>query len=290
MGETRHLSIAESLIPTLQEIESTLQGGILGVSAIFLPTRETIHYNADTVFPTASVIKVAIVAELFTQEAEGRLDTTQIIPIEPKDIVGGSGVLAQLTPVIALSLADLATLTISVSDNTASNLCLAAVGGPEVVNRRMEFAWGMSATRIHRPIKFSLKPEDAPHTATGTPDNMRNLVCLLAEDKVHSPAVCQKVLDRMALVRDAEMLSRYLDINPYAADLNADSPPFVTRRKTGAVTGVRNDTGLISRGSETLAVCVYTKDTPDTRWTPANRGSEAVAQVGKALCAYFWTS
>lgn len=278
----------ESLTETLQEIESTLGGGILGVAATFLPTQETILYNADTVFPTASVIKVAIVSELFTQEAEGQLDTSQSITIRQADVVGGSGVLAQLTAGLSLPLADLATLTISVSDNTASNLCLAAVGGPDAVNQRMEITWGMIGTRIHRPIKFALEPDDPPHTATGTPADMLKLVTLLEAGKVRNPTVSQKVLDRMALVRDAEMLPRYLDINPYATDLNTRTPPFVARRKTGAVTGVRNDTGLISRGDQTLAVCVYSKATPDPRWTPSNLGTKAVAQVGKVLCKHFF--
>jgi beta-lactamase class A len=288
MVESARMTVSEALTETLQEIEATLRGGTLGVAATFLPTKETILYNAETVFPTASVIKVAIISELFTQEAEGRLDSNQTVTIQQADIVGGSGVLAQLTPGLALPLTDLATLTISVSDNTASNLCLAAVGGPETVNKRMKSTWGMTGTRIHRPIKFTLEPSDPPHTATGTPADMLKLVHLLAEGKIHSPAVSQQILDRMALVRDAEMLPRYLDINPYAIDLKASIPPYITRRKTGAVTGVRNDTGLISRGEETLAVCVYTKDTLDARWTPANRGSEAVAQVGKTLCEYFW--
>jgi beta-lactamase class A len=271
----------------LREIEASLEGGTLGVSATFLPTGETVAYRADETFPTASVIKIAIVAELFTQEAEGRLDTRRMVTVADDDMTGGSGVLAQLSPGLSLSLADLATLTISVSDNTASNLCLTAVGGPEAVNRRMAEAWGMTGTTVHRPIKFSLNPGDPPHTATGTPRDMERLVRLLATGAVHGPAVCDEVLRRMALVRDSEKLPRYLGVNPYAGDVGG-KPPFVTRRKTGEVTGVRNDAGLISRGDATLSVCVYTKETPDPRWTAAHRGSEAVARVGEVLCRRYF--
>lgn len=271
----------------LREIEASLEGGTLGVLATFLPTGEAVEYQADETFPTASVIKVAIVAELFTQEAEGKVNTQAMVTVTPESVVGGSGVLAQLTPGLALPLRDLATLTISISDNTASNLCLAAVGGPEAVNRRMRETWGMTVTTIHRPIKFNLESGDPPHTATGTPRDMHRLVTLLADGKVHSPEVSEQVLRRMALVRDGEKLPRYLDVNPYAADLGSNTP-FVIRRKTGEVTGVRNDAGLISRGDANLAVCVYTKGTPDPRWTAANRGSEAVARVGELLCRHFF--
>ena len=69
----------------------------LGVAARFLPTGETVFYRADDLFPTASVIKVAIVTELFLREAEGRLDTRTPVTVADDALVGGSGVLAHLT-------------------------------------------------------------------------------------------------------------------------------------------------------------------------------------------------
>jgi beta-lactamase class A len=262
-------------------------GGTLGVAATVLGAGQSVFYNADVVFPTASVIKIAIVAELLSQAAEGRVSLDRTIVVTSDAVVAGSGILAHLTPGLSLPLSDLAMLTISVSDNTASNLCLAAVGGPAVVNASMR-AWGMTETAIHRPIKFSLGQGDPPHTATGTPRDMHHLVKGLAANAIHSSAVSREVLRLMGLVRDGELLVRYLEVNPYAETLRTVRSPFDARRKTGQVTGVRNDAGLISRGAESLAVCVYTKDVPDTRWTAANAGSEAVARVGKLLCDTFF--
>src|SRR5262249_41689596 len=151
--------------------------------------RETVFYNSDEVFPTASVIKIAIVSELFTQEAEGRLSRQERVTVTEPEFIAGSGVLSLLTPGLTLPLADLAMLTICISDNTASNLCLRAVGGPDAVNRRMSEAWGLTATTIHRPIKFDLTPDDPPHTATGSPRDMMTLVAALANGEVHSRTV-----------------------------------------------------------------------------------------------------
>jgi beta-lactamase class A len=280
--------VTSELSNALSVVEKTLEGGTLGVAATFLPTGDTVFYNADEIFPTASVIKISIVSELFTQEAEGRLLRESPVTVQREDFIAGSGVLATLTPGLTLPLADLAMLTISVSDNTASNLCLRSVGGPDAVNQRMRETWGLTATTIHRPIKFELMPDDPPHTATGSPRDMMRLVALLAKGEVHSRGVSDEVLRLMANVRDNELLPRYLTVNPYADALKADRPPFVARRKTGAVSGVRNDAGLISRSDETLAVCVYTKGCPDPRWTAANQGSEAVAQVGQILTGRFF--
>jgi len=273
----------------LAEIEATLGEGTLGVAATFLPTGESVHYRAEEVFPTASVIKIAIVTELFAQAAEGRIDLNRSVEITEDNSIGGSGVLGRLSPGVSLSLADLAFLTIAISDNTASNLCLAAVGGPVIVNARMH-EWGMPQTIIHRPIKFHLTPDDPPHTATGTPKDMTTLLIHLAQGTAYSPAVSAQTRNLMGQVREGDLLSRYLDLNPYSADLQSNTPPWRVESKPGAVTGVRNDAALISRGDETLAVTVYTKGSSDPRWVVSNRGNEAVGQVGRLLTEQFFGS
>lgn len=280
--ETRIRAVAETL------------DGRLGAALTFLPTGESVFVGADEVFPTASVIKIAIVAELFTQAAEGRLSLDERVTVADEDLVGGSGVLALLSPGLSLPLADLALLAIAVSDNSASNLCLCAVGGPAAVNRRMHTEWGMTNTAIHRPIHFHLGPDDPPHTATGTPRDQLSLLTRLAEKRLGpTPAVSDNVLRLLAETQDTAMLPRYLPVSRHAQALGRPAPPFVVRHKTGGVTGVRNDAGLLTRtnpngNEETLALCVFTRDLADERWTPANAGAEAVAQVARLACEHFF--
>ncbi len=268
--------------------------GRLGAALTFLPTGDSVFVSADETFPTASVIKVAIVAELFTQAAEGRLSLDEPVTVRDENLVPGSGVLALLRPGLILPLADLALLAITVSDNTASNLCLRAVGGPDAVNARMRACWNMAATTIHRPIRFHLAPPDPPHTATGTPRDQLNLMVRLAEGRIGPhPDVARDVLRLLAETQDSSMIPRHLHVSRHASALGQPAPPFVVRHKTGGVTGVRNDAGLITRKSrdgadETLAVCVFTRDLRDARWTPANAGDEAVAEVARLACEHFF--
>lgn len=271
----------------LRRIESTLGGGTLGVAAYNPATGETVSYNADDIFPTASVIKVAIVAEAYIQQAKGILSLTDVVEVTEGDKVAGSGVLSHLTPGVRLPLKDLAQLAIMVSDNTASNLCLRAVGGPEAVNRRMHEEWGMKSTTVHRPIKFRLEPDDPPYTATGSPRDMMRLMQIIGAGELHSPEVSAQMDAILRSTVDESLLPRYLEVNPYAADLKVAEPAFVVAHKTGAVNGVRNDAGIIRRAAREepgyFVVCVYTRNVTDVRWTPANQGSEAVARVGELL-------
>ncbi len=251
-------------------LEASLGGGTLGLAAIC--GGESLFYQADTIFPTASSIKIALVEEIFQQG----LDLVQPITVTELDFVGGSGVLASLTPGVALPLGDLATLAISLSDNTASNLCLRAVGGPEAVNARLA-TWGCRDTRIHRPIKFKLEDGDPPHTATGTPADFLKILAQLGPE----------TKKRLALVGDTAMLPRLLGVNTYASDLRVVPPPFTVAHKPGAVTGVRNDVGFIEQGGKVLTVAIFTKGCPDPRWTVENAGCVAVARAAQYIAQYF---
>ena len=222
----------ETLEARIRAVADRLDGR-LGVALTFLPTGDRVFVNADETFPTASVIKAAIVAELFTQAAEGRVRLDEPIAVSDEDLVPGSGVLALLRPGLVLPLADLALLAIAVSDNTASNLCLRAVGGPDAVNARMRDEWGMTATTIHRPIRFHLDPSDPPHTATGTPRDQLNLFIRLAEGRIGPrPEVAENVLRLLAETQDSSMLPRHLHVSRHANALGLAAPPFVVRHKT----------------------------------------------------------
>jgi hypothetical protein len=147
----------------------------------------------------------------------------------------------------------------------------------------------MADAIIHRPIKFHLEVDDPAHTATATPRALCGFMTALASGNLHSAFVVERVMDLLATVSDAEMLPRYLPVNYYARDLDADAPAVCVWHKPGAVTGVRNDVGIIRQGEESLAVCIFTRDCPDPVWTPANRGSEAVARATRLLYDYFFS-
>ena len=242
----------------MEDLEAELGGGVLSVAAecggeIFL-------YHPDRVLPTASSIKIAIVEEVLRQ----RLDLAQPITVTEADYVPGSGVLATLTPGLALPLGDLATLAISISDNTASNLCLRAVGGPEAVNARLA-EWGCTDTKIHRSIKFALEPGDPPHTATGTTQDFVKILSQLGPE----------TLKRMRLVSDTAMLPRLLE-------------GYIVAHKPGAVTGVRNDVGVIERDGKKLTLAIFTQGCPDLRWSVENVGCLVVAKAVQRLTGHFF--
>lgn len=242
----------------MEDLEAELGGGVLSVAAEC--GGEVFSFHSDRVLPTASSIKIAIVEEVFRQG----LDLAQPVVVTEADYVPGSGVLATLTPGLALPLGDLATLAITVSDNTASNLCLRAVGGPEAVNARL-LEGGCTATKIHRPICFALQPGDPPHTATGTTQDFVRILGKLGPE----------TLRRMRQVSDTAMLPRFLT-------------GYSCAHKPGAVTGIRNDVGQVERDGKKLTLAIFTQGCPDLRWSVENVGCLVVAKVAQRLTERFF--
>src|SRR5688500_20187050 len=81
---------AASLQSRVEEAVRSLRG-TMGVAAKNLATGETVFVNADTQFPTASVIKAAAMVEVCHQIAEGRIGRDDAIPLDPTGKVGGAG-------------------------------------------------------------------------------------------------------------------------------------------------------------------------------------------------------
>ncbi|HWP51532.1 MAG TPA: serine hydrolase, partial [Clostridia bacterium] len=102
--------------------------GLFGVYIEDMDSGEVFEMNADHVFPSASVIKVPMLALLLKDVQTGRLDWNKPIPLAAENRVGGTGILCELDPDYTPTLAVLAKLMIVVSDNTATNQIMDLIG------------------------------------------------------------------------------------------------------------------------------------------------------------------
>jgi beta-lactamase class A len=109
-----------------------------------LETGEEIAINADEPMDTMSVIKIPLMAEAFRQIEEGKFALSDRITLTDAAKRPGTGVIRSLDPGVNLTVKDLLTLMIIVSDNTATDLIYDKVGGPEPVNRLMD-GWGLKS-------------------------------------------------------------------------------------------------------------------------------------------------
>ena len=155
----------------LERIDQSIDG-VLGLSVKDLKTGATFEIRPDEPFPQASVIKLAVLYELYRQADEGKVDLAEITrPSAAR--VGGGGVLQELGPSVSLTWRDVAVLMMGWSDNAATNVLIERLG-MDAVNRRLD-ALGLSRTRLRRRM-MDLEAAKRGEENISTPGEMRRLV------------------------------------------------------------------------------------------------------------------
>ena len=199
------------------QIASTIKAfhGDMGLYARNLVTGETIAVNADERFPTASLIKVAVMAEVFHQIAEGRLALDTTVTLRAPDKAGDETVpLNMLHPGVVLTVDDLLHFMIAYSDNTATNLLVGLVGTANV--DAFLDANGLTKTRLYRPTfrdgHADVLPEEEKEYGLGstTPREAARLMELIAEGKLVSRGACDRMIALLAMQQDRAMIPRSL--------------------------------------------------------------------------------
>ncbi len=123
-----------------------------GIYVKCLETNEEIAINADDQMDTMSVIKIPLMVEAFRQMEEGRFKLTDRITLADDAKRPGTGVIRSLDPGLNLTVKDLLTLMIIVSDNTATDYIYDKVGGPPAVNKLMD-SYGYKSIRATETAK-----------------------------------------------------------------------------------------------------------------------------------------
>ena len=245
-----------------------------------LETGENYYLNADEVMPTASLIKIAVLIDLYQQAQEGKLKLTDRVVLHAADKVPGSGILTEhFSDGAEFSLRDAARLMIAFSDNTATNLVLDRVG-IKSVNERMK-AWGFPETRInakvYRGSTTSVDPERTRRYGLGS-TTAREMVGVLEQlqmsDRLRS-FYKQAVLNHLGKNADKDKFKRLLP-----ADVKVI-------HKDGSTSDTRTDAGLIHTPAGLVAVCVLSTDNKDRRWQANNAGNLLCARVAKEVYDYF---
>jgi beta-lactamase class A len=139
-------------VTPLQRLKAAIERTTKSVNATWgvyvksLDTGEEIAIDADRQMETMSTIKIPLMIEAFEQIKAGKFRLADKYTLAADDIRPGTGIIQRLDPGAVLTVKDLITLMIIVSDNTATDVLYRMVGGPEVVTRRMQ-AMGLKATR-----------------------------------------------------------------------------------------------------------------------------------------------
>lgn len=283
--------------PRIERLLSEAQGRF-GVAAKDLTTGSTILINADELFPLASVFKIPVLVELYRQVDRGLLQLDRRFEFTRDDRMPGSGVLRTLQPGFALTLRDYAMLMIIVSDNSATDKVMAAIGRHTITPTLREL--GLDRTSVSRTCGQILATLAGYEVEVPTQEQVEAILTALREGRRVSSGWAHDETDRNNVGTPAEMI-QLLELihNGEAASQDACGEMLgilrsqqlkqrlplwlpadvVSAHKTGTLPGVVNDAGLIYiQPDQVCAVAVFSKSGADR-----NHGSQTIAQIGLAI-------
>lgn len=261
--------------------------GQLGFAAKNLDTGEEILIDADRLYPTASVIKLAVLVEVFAQVHEGKLSLDERLEVSASDLVLGSGVLRDLMPGLQPTIHDLALLMVIVSDNVATNMVIDRVGGVDRINQRIQGDYGLKDIHLHNRVDFDKIGDDVRRLAESTPKAMMELAAKVAKEEVVSPQACRQMLAIMRRQQYLDQVPRYLAYNPYMQELRLPQDLTVAC-KTGFFPGTRVDAGVIGTPKGTIAYCAMAMNSKDVSMAVENEAAILNGVVGRLLIEYWW--
>jgi beta-lactamase class A len=243
--------------------------GVMGVYAKDLRSGRSAALQGETRFPSASLIKLAVMTEVHEQRAEGRLAPDMRVTLREADKVGDAIVLNGLHAGSVLTLDDLLFTMIAHSDNTATNLLVERVG-TAAVDARLA-AYGLTQTLLFRPTfrdgRADVHPELEREFGLGmtTPRELALLMERIAEGRVVSRAACDAMLAMLREQKDRTMIPRALPLESGVSVANKTGEDLEKQPDArGVHRFVRGDVALVEGPGVRYVLAILTRQGEDT--------------------------
>lgn len=217
------------LLQRIASLDQKMEGS-LGVSVIDLQSGEQWSYNGKTLFPQASAIKIPILIEMFRLREEGKLRFEEKVTLQPVELVGGSGVLQNRlrNGPLTVTVEEIVREMIASSDNTATNWCIRRAGMANI-NQTIN-KLGFASTKLQR-VMLDQGAASRNEENISTPEEMARMAKLIYDGKAVSTQASGAMIAMMKLVK---------------AELRKAVPaPIEVASKSGELTGVRTETGIV---------------------------------------------
>jgi len=248
--------------------------GDIGIYVHNLKNNRQVAIQADTIFPTASIVKIPILTGIMRKIEDGQLTYHQPLVYKDSLLYEGEDILGSFKNNEKIELSKVLMLMLTTSDNTASLWLQSIAGTGTRINELMD-SLGLPNTRVNSRTPGRTEQRNKWGWGQTTPREMGHLLEKIINHEVISYSTSEKMLRLMSRnYWDEEAISRI------PADV------FIAS-KSGAVDASRSELLFVNGKKCSYVFSIFTKNNQDRSWEPNNEAWELTRKISELLWKYF---
>jgi len=259
------------------KLEEEIKGfnGDIGIYVKSLKTGKIVAINADTVFPTASIVKVPILTGIMDKISKGELDYDQELVYRDSLSYADYDVSGRLKDSSLIALKKVIMLMLTTSDNTAS-LWLQGLAGKGIRINEIMDSLGLKDTRVNSRTPGRENNRTIYGWGQTTPREIGTIFEKIYRNEIFTPTICDRMMRCLG--------RNYWDENEAISQV----PPYIeVFSKNGCVNQVRSEVLLVNAPHNPYIFCIFTKNNKDASWTHANEAWTMARKLSSLLWSYY---
>jgi len=258
----------------LQEAINGYHGDI-GIYVKNLRTNKIVSINADTVFPTASIVKIPILLGIMDKISHGEIKYDSAFIYKDSLLYEGSDILGSFKSDEKIVLKKLIMLMLTTSDNTASLWLQSLAGKGTRINEILD-SLGFKSTRVNSRTPGRENNRAQYGWGQTTPREMGTIFEQIYRYEIFTPATCERMMRCLG--------RNYWDENEAISQI---PPTIEVFSKNGCVNASRSEVLLVNAPHNPFVFCIFTKNNKDIRWAYENEAWVMARKISLLLWNYF---
>lgn len=259
------------------ELKSMINGygGDIGIYVKNLRTGKLAAINADSIFPTASIVKVPILLGISDRMNRGELAYDSSLTYKDSLLYEGSDILGSFKSGEKIALKKVLMLMLTTSDNTASLWLQSLAGTGTRINTILD-SLGFKDTRVNSRTPGRENNRTQYGWGQTTPREMGTIFEKIYRFELFSHSASERML---------RLLGRnYWDENEA---ISVIPPTIEVFSKNGCVNASRSEAMIINAPKNPFVFCIFTKNNKDIRWNNENEAWTMARRLAGYLYNYF---
>lgn len=247
--------------------------GELGIYIKSLKSGKTVAINADSLFPTASIVKIPILIGIMDTISKGGFDYHQQLLYRDSLAYSSFDVTANLKDTAKIEMAKVIMLMLTTSDNSASLWLQKLAGGGTKINGLLD-SMGFKNTRVNSRTPGRENNRTQYGWGQTSPFEMAGLMEKIYDGTVISDSMSKRMI-------------RLLGRNFWDEQAISQIPPTVfVASKNGCVDASRSEV-LLVMAKEPYVFSIFTKNNKDISWGDSNEAWVLAKKLSALLWQYY---